>query len=44
VQVGTALFVEPDAPVRIVAGLQEYMKTKRLAHINDIIGKVRKYT
>lgn len=43
VQIGTALFVEPDAPVKIVDGLKTYMKTKKLATVNDIIGKVRKY-
>ncbi len=43
VQVGTALFIEPDVPVKIVAGLKEYMKQKKLASLNDIVGKVRKY-
>ena len=28
VQVGTALFVQPDAPVKIVEGLKEYMKQR----------------
>jgi dihydroorotate dehydrogenase (NAD+) catalytic subunit len=43
VQIGTALFVQPDAPVRIAAGLKEYMKQKNLGSISDIVGKVRKY-
>jgi dihydroorotate dehydrogenase (NAD+) catalytic subunit len=43
VQIGTALFIEPDAPVKIIDGLKMYMKTKQLATMNDIIGKVRKY-
>jgi dihydroorotate dehydrogenase (NAD+) catalytic subunit len=43
VQIGTALFVEPDAPVKIVEGLREYMKAKKLSSINDLVGKVRKY-
>lgn len=43
IQVGTALFVEPDAPVKIVAGLTEYMKRKQLHSVADIVGKVRKY-
>ncbi|MDD5427171.1 MAG: dihydroorotate dehydrogenase [candidate division Zixibacteria bacterium] len=43
VQVGTALFVYPDAPVRIVEGLKEYLKRKKIKSVNDIIGKVRKY-
>ena len=43
VQVGTALFVRPDAPVHIAADLSEYMKKRKLAGINDLVGKVRKY-
>ncbi|PWB74552.1 dihydroorotate dehydrogenase, partial [candidate division GN15 bacterium] len=43
VQVGTALFVQPDAPVRIVDGLKEYMKRRKLATIADMVGKVRKW-
>lgn len=43
VQVGTALFVEPDAPVRIADGLKKYMKRKKLATIADMVGKVRKW-
>ncbi len=43
VQVGTALFVQPDAPVRIVDGLKQYMKRKKLASIADMVGKVRKW-
>jgi len=31
VQVGTALFVDPDAPVKIAEGLKQYMKRKKLA-------------
>jgi dihydroorotate dehydrogenase (NAD+) catalytic subunit len=43
VQVGTALFVQPDAPVRIAEGLKQYMKRKKLATIGDMVGKVRKW-
>lgn len=43
VQVGTALFVQPDAPIRIVAGLTKYMKERKLASLSEIRGKVRKY-
>ena len=43
VQVGTALFVQPDAPVRIVDGLKQYMQRKKLATISDMVGKVRKW-
>lgn len=43
VQVGTALFIEPDAPVKIVAGLKKYLKRKKIGSITELIGKVRKY-
>ncbi len=43
VQVGTALFVEPDAPVKIVAGLSDYLRRKKLGSVADLVGKVRKY-
>lgn len=43
VQVGTALFVEPDAPVRIVEGLAQYLKRKKLSSVTELIGKVRKH-
>ena len=43
VQVGTALFVEPDAPVKIAAGLKAYLKQKKLTSVGELIGKVRKY-
>ncbi len=43
VQVGTALFVEPDAPINIVKDLKAYMKRKKLSSVHDLIGKVRKY-
>ena len=43
VQVGTALFVYPDTPVRIVEGLIKYMKEKNINSVSEIVGKVRKY-
>lgn len=43
VQVGTALFVQPDAPVKIVQGLKAYLKRRKLSSVYDLIGKVRKY-
>ncbi len=41
VQVGTALFVEPDAPVKIIEGLKKYLKNRKLGSVTDLIGKVR---
>ncbi len=43
VQVGTALFVEPDAPVKIVKGLREYLRARRLGSVAELVGQVRKY-
>ncbi|MFZ5979941.1 MAG: dihydroorotate dehydrogenase [Candidatus Zixiibacteriota bacterium] len=43
VQIGTALFVYPDTPVRIIEGLINYMKEKKINSISEIVGKVRKY-
>lgn len=43
VQVGTALFIEPDAPVKIVRDLKAYLKEKKLGSVSELVGKVRKY-
>lgn len=43
VQVGTQLFVEPDAPVTIAAGLKDYMKRRKLATVADLVGKVQRW-
>ena len=43
VQIGTALFIEPDLPVKIQSGLEEYLKNRGLNSILDLKGKVRKY-
>ena len=43
VQVGTALFVQPDAPVKIAADLKAYLKQKKLSSVIDLVGQVRKY-
>jgi dihydroorotate dehydrogenase (NAD+) catalytic subunit len=43
VQIGTALFVEPDAPVKIARELKEYLRSKKLSSVTELIGRVRKY-
>ena len=43
VQVGTALFIEPYAPLQITSDLKKYLREKRVEKISDLIGKVRKY-
>lgn len=41
VQVGTANFIEPDATMKIIRGLSDYLEKRQLSSIDDIIGKVR---
>jgi len=43
VQIGTALFVEPDAPVKIIKGLKEYLTKKKISEIRKLTGQVRIY-
>jgi dihydroorotate dehydrogenase (NAD+) catalytic subunit len=43
VQIGTALFVQPDAPVKIADDLQAYLRRKKLTSVSELVGKVRKY-
>jgi dihydroorotate dehydrogenase (NAD+) catalytic subunit len=39
-QVGTASFIDPDASMKIIAGLSGYLKARKLASLTDLIGKV----
>ncbi|MDO8506025.1 MAG: nitronate monooxygenase, partial [Candidatus Limnocylindria bacterium] len=38
VQVGTATFADPTAPIRVIEGLAAYVKQHGLASIREIIG------
>ena len=38
VQVGTALFVDPSAPVHVQAGIAEYMERHGIARVADLVG------
>jgi dihydroorotate dehydrogenase (NAD+) catalytic subunit len=38
VQVGTATFADPTAPLRVIEGLAAYVKEQGLASIRDVIG------
>ncbi len=40
VQVGTACFIDPKAPLKIIDGLKKYMQNQKIYDINDIIGTV----
>jgi len=41
VQVGTANFVDPGAPVKIADGIRKYLKEKRIDSIRELVGKAR---
>jgi dihydroorotate dehydrogenase (NAD+) catalytic subunit len=43
VQIGTALFVDPEAPIKIADGLKTYLQTQKIKSINDLVGKLEKY-
>jgi dihydroorotate dehydrogenase (NAD+) catalytic subunit len=38
VEVGTANFVDPDAPARIVRELQEFCERRGISRIEDVVG------
>ena len=40
IQVGTANFINPKAPIAVAKGIEEYLKEKKLSSIKDIIGKL----
>jgi dihydroorotate dehydrogenase (NAD+) catalytic subunit len=40
IQIGTANFVDPQTPIKIVNGLNGYLKDKKLARITDLAGKL----
>ncbi len=39
VQVGTANFFDPYAPLRIIEGIEEYMRQKSVENFTDLVGK-----
>ena len=41
VQVGTAIFANPEAPAEIADGLRNYMEENNLASMNELIGMAR---
>lgn len=42
VQIGTALFVDPQAAIKILEGIEEYLQKKGVKDINEIIGYINK--
>jgi dihydroorotate dehydrogenase (NAD+) catalytic subunit len=41
VAVGTALFVDPKAPIQICDGLTEYLKRRGLSSVRELVGKLK---
>ena len=41
IAVGTANFVDPAATMRIADGLENYLREKNLAHISELVGKIK---
>jgi dihydroorotate dehydrogenase (NAD+) catalytic subunit len=41
VQIGTANFYDPRAPLNVLDGLEKFLKKKSLSSIRDIVGKMR---
>ncbi len=42
VQVGTAIFIEPDSPVKIIKGLDSYLDRKGFSSASGLIGAIEK--
>lgn len=43
VQIGTALFVEPDAPIKIIQGLRQYLTKNKISKVSELTGQLRIY-
>ncbi len=43
IQVGTAMFYDPYAPVKIVEGIENFLRENNISDIKDIIGTVNPY-
>ena len=41
VAVGTANFYEPQTALRVIAGLQEFMRQRSIGDVHELIGSVR---
>lgn len=40
IQVGTANFVNPKAPVEIISGIKKYLKNNKIRSVNELIGNI----
>jgi len=43
VQLGTALFLQPDLPVQVEEGLKQYLKENKISSVTELIGSLEKY-
>ncbi len=43
VQIGTAIFTDPYAPVKVIDGLEEYMEENGIKSLSEIIGQCREW-
>ncbi len=43
VQVGTALFIEPDLPIKIIKDLKNYLIKHKFGSVNELIGQLRMF-
>ena len=41
VQIGTANFVDPKAPIEIIEGIKKYLKEKKISSIKNLVGKLK---
>ena len=40
VQVGTATFVQPDAAIAVIRGIEEYLESHDISHVHDLVGSL----
>jgi dihydroorotate dehydrogenase (NAD+) catalytic subunit len=41
VQVGTASFRDPRAPLRVIDGIEKFLKRRALTSIRDVVGQMK---
>jgi len=41
VGIGTALFVDPTSPLKVAAGIEEYLRSKSLKSVGELLGRLR---
>jgi dihydroorotate dehydrogenase (NAD+) catalytic subunit len=42
VQVGTASFVDPQAPLKVLEGIEQFMEREGIDNLTDLIGAARR--